>query len=610
MISVPMSSEKLQGALVDLVTVNGRPLAMVEDSGFRKILDPIVRALQSRDPNFTANRKNLRKWVMEEAKRIREVIRKETKGIMICLKLDTASRLERSIMGLCIQFYKDGKLQIRSLCLKQLYTRHTAAHLKKEVTEVLAGYGIKLDQVYSGTTDNAANMVKLIKDLKEAPSAPEGNEHQDEDSEEEPDLGSGAEETDEGEKSDEEDCEDDPVNDAESITSTGRSEEGDGDSDGNATAEREENAMGSTDREYFQWPGEVDELLSCLEEHGVEGVRCAAHTVQLSILDALKSSRGNRRVLKKARRLCKCLRKQIIRDVLRALGLQLPGLDIVTRWGSTLKMLLDLLLIKKKAEETMKLCKVSLTDKEWKEVEDMTHCLQPAHIATKILQEEQLTVGEFLGAWLRCKLDTAAIDHPLARAITRSMERREKILLQSNAIVGAVYLDPRYQVLLSNEAKKRARSHLEALHKRLQTVSGNGTSDEGESEVHVIEEDGGGEKEDNPVEVFLKQADKEKRRRSEPKKTSIKTILQNYDGVPRLPSKANIFHYWEDNKKVHPELYNLATVTLSVPMTQVTVERSFSHLNFVLSVLRSKLDPDFVDDILCVRLNKMFMAKA
>lgn len=52
-----------------------------------------------------------------------------------------------------------------------------------------------------------------------------------------------------------------------------------------------------------------------------------------------------------------------------------------------------------------------------------------------------------------------------------------------------------------------------------------------------------------------------------------------------------------------PELYELAQVILAVPPKQVSVERLFSGLKFILSPHRSKMNSDVIDNILLIRLN-------
>ena len=44
-VRVKIGIAMLKAACVELVTVNGRPLSLIEDSGFRKILDPLLQGL-------------------------------------------------------------------------------------------------------------------------------------------------------------------------------------------------------------------------------------------------------------------------------------------------------------------------------------------------------------------------------------------------------------------------------------------------------------------------------------------------------------------------------------------------------------------------------------
>ena len=72
---------------------------------------------------------------------------------------------------------------------------------------------------------------------------------------------------------------------------------------------------------------------------------------------------------------------------------------------------------------------------------------------------------------------------------------------------------------------------------------------------------------------------------------------------PRLKASESILKFWERNKGTYPDLFRVAVVILSVPGTQVTVERLFSQLKFILNYLRNSLDADIIDDILLLKAN-------
>lgn len=47
----------------------------------------------------------------------------------------------------------------------QVYDRHTSEYLKEKIVECLNRYQLSLDQVYSFTTDNGANVLNATRDL-------------------------------------------------------------------------------------------------------------------------------------------------------------------------------------------------------------------------------------------------------------------------------------------------------------------------------------------------------------------------------------------------------------------------------------------------------------
>lgn len=77
-------------ACVEPVTVNGRPFKLMEDSGFRKFLNPILEV----SPNkLVIKAENIRSEARIRAQCIRREIKSEIAGRLVCLKVDTASRL-------------------------------------------------------------------------------------------------------------------------------------------------------------------------------------------------------------------------------------------------------------------------------------------------------------------------------------------------------------------------------------------------------------------------------------------------------------------------------------------------------------------------------------
>lgn len=101
--------------------------------------------------------------------------------------------------------------------------------------------------------------------------------------------------------------------------------------------------------------------------------------------------------------------------------------------------------------------------------------------------------------------------------------------------------------------------------------------------------------------------------------------MNGFKNVERISYTADILQYWKTQQLTDPELYQLANIVLAVPATQaymiiyvlpydniyfviifelrqvellhfqVSVERSFSGLKFVVSDLRTSLDPELLE---------------
>ena len=56
-ISVPLNKDNFIDGLVELVTTNGRPITIIDDSGLKKIITPILEAF-----GLTINRKNIKDY--------------------------------------------------------------------------------------------------------------------------------------------------------------------------------------------------------------------------------------------------------------------------------------------------------------------------------------------------------------------------------------------------------------------------------------------------------------------------------------------------------------------------------------------------------------------
>lgn len=70
--------------------------------------------------------------------------------------------------------------------------------------------------------------------------------------------------------------------------------------------------------------------------------------------------------------------------------------------------------------------------------------------------------------------------------------------------------------------------------------------------------------------------------------------------------KPDFLQFWKDLCLKYPVLSAAALDIICSPMTEVTVERLFSHMSFILSPLRNRLTGEILEAILFLRLNNKF----
>lgn len=90
----------------------------------------------------------------------------------------------------------------------------------------------------------------------------------------------------------------------------------------------------------------------------------------------------------------------------------------------------------------------------------------------------------------------------------------------------------------------------------------------------------------------------------------MEAVLKSYYvDQKRLSHKLDILKFWKQMETSYPELAELAKIIHSVPSTQVSVERLFSGLKFILSPYRTNVSSKNLEDQLLVRTNRLFQNK-
>lgn len=313
---------------VEIVTVNGRSFLHLADSGFQKVADEKLAELEDAGlrtgldgPNFIAIKENIAYLAGEVKNKIREEINDKFVSLMI----DFATKHRKSIMGVSLQFVQNGKIITRSIGMVQTLASNTGANVLNVLIELLNSFGIEKTRVISITTDNAPNLTSMVKILNE-------NFEREQSNIETHNIETNANPSPAPPNHEYFDVNtlDDEIRKVVSKCHSCEDSESDDELDEILNDEYDFEALIRSLRNKY----------ASLTVN-VNGIKCAAHTLQLAVRDALDDKFLNvKPVIELCRIVCKTLRKQSYVYILQENGIEIrsPRLDCLTRWSSTYTM--------------------------------------------------------------------------------------------------------------------------------------------------------------------------------------------------------------------------------------------------------------------------------
>lgn len=205
------------------------------------------------------------------------------------------------------------------------------------------------------------------------------------------------------------------------------------------------------------------------------------------------------------------------------------------------------------------------------------------------MQREQYTPSDFFGDWTELKLQLQKNPRiKIAQDILDSTLRREKGLIDSPVVLTSVFTDPRFRILLNDEDNIKSLKHLDMLRRRMnisrasEMVSLHNTHNF--SELSLLIE--------------------EKRMEQHMDLCNIE-FFQIISNAPHLSNMSiNPIEYWAYLEDKYLNLYRIICTVNAAAPTQVSVDRGFSSLSYILSSRRTSLSGRRLNSILLLRLNK------
>lgn len=258
------------------------------------------------------------------------------------------------------------------------------------------------------------------------------------------------------------------------------------------------------------------------------------------------------------------------------------------------------------------LCKLIL--KKWHVVKELVFVLQIPYKATVALQYRSLTLSDTYGIWLKTKIfleeiiKKHSLKTNLAKCLIAALNKRKHTVVNNDAMLCALYLDPRYrnEIMCDEQKTERAIGMLSNLWNRIDLIRNIDTVETtqdisvGSSNLSLDFDSS------ETLNSYLSQTGNEtspsSQQNTSRNEVNIQHELTRFQ-PQTLSSNDSILEFWELNKSKQKHLYELAKVIFAIPPTEVDIERDYSKLKFIFTERRQSLSEQLLQDILTIHLN-------
>ncbi|CAM4728583.1 unnamed protein product [Leuciscus chuanchicus] len=353
---------------------------------------------------------------------------------------------------------------------------------------------------------------------------------------------------------------------------------------------------------------------------------CFGHNLNLAISKALKNQRVDTAV-----RSCRHFvqgfsrswkRRRELRNKQEALNVPQRSLihDIVTRWGSTQKMLQRFL------EQQQAVCAVLATergawhlmpkDADIAVIEQVLQILQPLSAFTDALASESRVslsalrpvLSHIISDILEVKNEDSALTIDLKRVMKSDLESRYSVDAKKVMDLTS-FVDPRFKGSFSDDLDATVNCCIEEASKlaEMTTLSEGAAQTEQSSTTPTPPPTS--EKQQQSLATLLNKITSTRQQRAEEQegegsmKSKTEAEIKLYLSLPLIKSEADPLQWWSLHAEELPHLATLAEKFLCIPATSVPSERVFSASGHILSPQRSKLKPEKVNMLTFLHFN-------
>lgn len=235
---------------------------------------------------------------------------------------------------------------------------------------------------------------------------------------------------------------------------------------------------------------------------------------------------------------------------------------------------------------------------DWNLLSEMAPALNFVAITMTKLQREDILLSDIYAEWLVLFDELHELQTDYSKILLESIRNRFAMIfgLECHPMLACVWMDPRYQLTLSNDEKEMAMEHLLNLYERISAME---EDDIVESDACETQEHENGS--NSRLERLMKAFEKESTVKHE--SIQIKEILSTFNNMERMPTIIDPRKYWRERKMSAPQMYTLSKVVFATPGSQAVVERKFCLLSHTLTKFRNSLSDETLERILFMRSN-------
>lgn len=266
--------------------------------------------------------------------------------------------------------------------------------------------------------------------------------------------------------------------------------------------------------------------------------------------------------------------------------------------------------------------------KRWNFLTEIGMILTVIDKAIVALQSPQLTLMEAFKIWtaatIRLSVLTESLEFakPICKRLIDSMNERKPKVLGTPCMLSMIFLNERYFDQLSNAEKQTAKVHIVKIWLKISSYNAMVKRKEIEAKRNMISRSKIDElmslndddllmsnnNNDNDENSLI--SDVNQHTQTEILQDTISNELHTFVQNKRTSAgnaALSFSDFWKSKKDTYPSLYQVVQYLLIIPPSQVTVERNFSTLSFVLNMRRAQINEHLLESILLIKLNNDLM---